>query len=60
MAKVLFISFIVKFLFVQKNKCLQQKIPEIFYDIEKDFKTLVKKEEISKRYCSDIIKFMQE
>lgn len=47
-------------IFVQKQRCLQQKLPVIFKNVEQYFDDLKDKKKASKTYCDSLITFMKE
>ena len=49
-----------QWLFVQKQRCLQQKLPIIFRDVEQYFKEMNDKKDLSKKYCDTLLTFMKD
>lgn len=49
-----------QWLFVQQQRCLQQKLPVIFENVEKHFQELEAKGKISKTYCETLVSFLKE
>lgn len=49
-----------QWIFVQHQRCLQQKLPIIFQNVEQYFDQLPSKEKTSKEYCDSLITFMKE
>jgi len=49
-----------QWLFVQKQRCLQQKLPIIFGKVEEHFQDLKTREQVSKTYCKTLLSFMKE
>jgi hypothetical protein len=49
-----------QWIYIQNQRCLQQKLPMIFHDVEQYFTTLSDKENVSKKYCDTLITFMKD
>jgi len=49
-----------QWVYIQRQRCLQKKLPIIFHRAEEHFKKLLDRDETSKKYCDSLIKFMKE
>ena len=49
-----------QWIYIQKQRCLQQKLPIIFHDVEQYFSSLPNKEKVSEKYCDTLLTFMKD
>lgn len=49
-----------QWIYIQNHRCLQQKLPMIFENVEQYFKSMKDKEKVSKKYCDTLLTFMKD